>query len=227
MVDWWKKKSSTTAKLTVAKEGHHLMYMEGEKYPLVGYPRGHINYHMGPLSKMKHEIKNQIFNESWAILEEGGSHSEMITHAKKATKNILKMTDDIKLDIVPHERMVPAVKEIYRAMEGMPLRDTICHFFQEDDAYRFRFQWLMRYLRKKPFGEAMDYLENAEIVDDMKGFVRLWKRVISVMLEDPEFNQMFTTFLKRVNYRKIKLTKADKYYFRGKWFKVDYPFHQY
>ena len=40
-------------------------------------------------------------------------------------------------------------------------------------------------------------------------------------------SDMFSRFLKEVNWSKVRLSRADKYFFRAKYFKVDYPEYQY
>lgn len=167
MVKYWKTKDMARAKVTHSDDGSLQMKIEGEKYPFPGFPRGHIL--TGSLAKIKHTIKNMVFNKAFAELE--------------------KMESQISTDSVPPEKMSPAVRELHRVLnelenaEVVPdmkgrirlIRKVICHFLQEDDAYRFRFQWVMEHL-------------------DMK---------------------------------KVKLTKEDKYYFRGKYFKVDYDHFDY
>jgi hypothetical protein len=61
-VQYWKTKESIQAKVTHAKDGSQIMWLEGEKYPFPTYPRGYMLF--GSLSKLKHEIKNQVFNDN-------------------------------------------------------------------------------------------------------------------------------------------------------------------
>jgi len=237
MCDWWVYKSHTKAKLTEAKDGSYIMWMEGAKYPFPGYPRGHLLFKIGEeygsLSRMKHEIKVQIFNDAWAKLEDGVSDKEVVKDIKKALKDIVTIGHEFRHDFLPIEYCAPSVREFHRAWTKVGgddgLRDILCFIFQEDDAYRWRFQWLVKYLKHKDpissFEKGMDLLEHAEVTDDQKGFVRLWKRIILVLLrDDPTF---FQNFLKELNIRKSKLSKADKYFFRAKYFKVDYPNYEY
>ena len=70
---------------------------------------------------------------------------------------------------------------------------------------------------------ALDELENAEVIPDMKGRIRLIKKVITFFLqEDDAYRMRWQWIMERINMKKVKLTKADKYYFRGKYFKVDH-----
>lgn len=227
-------KEACRAKVTEAPDGSYIMWMEGEKYPFPGYPRGHLLY--GSLSLLKHQIKNQIFNDAWKLYEDKVSPLDIIKHIKTvAYPNILQLGHDVRHDMMPYERMVPAVKEIHRAMtaSGVPngLRDIICFIFNEDDAYRFRFQWLVTHLGKRRvienFAEGMELMAHAEVVDDMKDRVRLVKRVLLLLTMDYQFSKIFAAFIKELDFKKVKLTKADKYFFRAKYFKVDYPWYEY
>ena len=64
-------------------------------------------------------------------------------------------------------------------------------------------------------------LEHGEVIGDMKERQRLLKRILELMLEDEETQKKFIALFREINWNKVKLTKADKYHFRGKYFKVD------
>lgn len=232
MVSYWKTADAVEAKLFKDKDGVMRMQMKGEKYVFPGYPRGVLLF--GKLSKLKHEIKNQIFNETWAMLEEKRSDDEINAHLGKAWANIFAISATMTYDFVPYEKLVPPVKELHRAMTvtgcDTRIRDVLCFIFQEDDAYRMRFQWLTKFFPgwSKPTGlnfyESLCQLENAEVVGDMKERVRLVRRVFTFIVKDSE---TYKTFLKEVDWKKVALSEADKYFFRAKYFKVDYPQYQY
>ena len=40
-------------------------------------------------------------------------------------------------------------------------------------------------------------------------------------LEDEKIKELFLKLCKEMNWNKLKLSKADKFHFRGKWFRVD------
>lgn len=232
MVSWWKTKEAVQARVTEAKDGSYIMWMEGEKYPFPGYPRGHLLF--GSLSPLKHNIKVQIFNDSWWKLEAGTPSDEVCEAIKgPVLDNILELGEKSKYDMLGIEKNVPSVREIYRAWTVasrgdkrlLKLRDIICFIFNEDDAYRMRFQWVAPYFKKIGFEKGMDMLENAEVVGDMKERVRLIKRITALLIKhNPTF---WNIFLKEMDIKKVRLTKADKYYFRAKYFKVDYPMYEY
>ncbi len=233
MVRYWKTRESVQAKIT-KKDGVNIMKMEGEKYYFPGFPRGHILY--GPLSKLKHEVKNQIFNDAWSLLEAGKSNKEVVDMiCQKALPNIFPILEAQKYDIAPRRAMVPPVREIHRAWEkvsprSVELREMVCYILQEDDAYRFRLQWIVTYMPTwafrfinpiKAFDKALIWLERGEAIDDMKERIRLFRRVMGVILSDPIFAAKLKQLFREINWRKVKLSKADKYFFRGKYFKVD------
>lgn len=224
MVSWWKYKEAVQAKVTVDENGSYIMWMEGEKYPFPGYPRGHLLY--GTLSKLKHEIKNQIFNESWEKLE----RKEPLD-ITEACKNVYELATASKYDMMPYEKMAPAVKEVYRNLSHPVWRDVITYIFQEDDAYRWRFQWMIPYISKKDpigsFDKAMEMLEHADVTEDMKGRVRLVRKVLLELWKDPELAKYWIEFVQNADLDALKLSKADKYFFRAKYFKVDYPHFEY
>ena len=245
MVKYWKFKESIPAKVTENENGSLVMIMEGEDEVFPGFPRGHLLF--GSLSKIKHEIKNQVFNESWRFLEEGATNEEVNRYIKKTVDKVSEIVDIGRYDMTPPQKMVPAVREIWRAFTVLEekynsnrikiLKEALTYILQEDDAYRFRLQWIIQIFNPsawwfkilfrnpvKDFEIALNELEHAEIIGDMKDKIKLLRRILLVFLKDERINQLFREFCKEVNWNKVKLTKADKYFFRGKYFKVDYPY---
>jgi len=220
MVSWWKTKEAVRAKVTEAKDGSYIMMMEGEKYPFPGYPRGRLLY--GTLSKLKHEIKNQIFNDSW------GKENPDI---EQALKNIYALAEKSKNDVMPYHKMAPAVRAVYDATPHPVWKMILGYIFQEDDAYRWRFQWMSKYLDKKDpigsFDRAMRMMEHAEVVGDMKERINLIRVVMLELWKNPEYKRSWEEFMQNIDLKKVKLTKADKYFFRAKYFKVDFPNYEY
>lgn len=243
MVQYWKDKECVMAKLTKAKDGSLIMCLEGEKYPFPTYPRGHLLF--GPLSKLKHEIKVQIFNDNWWKLEAGTSKEEVIKDIKsKLFNEILEIAELSKYDMLPPDKMTPSVREIYRAWtkiapwQTYPLRDYLCFILQEDDGYRMRVQWLVKYFNPnswymrwfdpvKLFEKGLKMMEHAEVIGDMKERIRLLRRILLVCLEDKYIRELFIKLCREVDWSKVKLTKADAYHFRGKYFKVDFDLLEY
>lgn len=238
MVKYWKNKDAVEAKVYQAKDGSTVMQMEGEDYPFPTFPRGHILF--GPLSKLKHEIKNQVFNESWRKLEEGMDRKQVIKEAKEVLFNeIPKYFEPMKYDMLPPSKMCQSVREIYRAWtkvspETSVLRDILCMIIQEDDAYRWRVSWLAQWFcwffkwrPVKSIEYALSMLEHGEVVGDMKAKQRLLKRIIMLALEDPKIREKFVSLFREINWKKVRLTEADKYFLRGKYFKCDLDILEY
>lgn len=235
MVDYWKRNKSVEAKIVKSKEGAIIMHMDGEDQPFPGYPRGYLLF--GKLSKLKHEIKNQIFNFAWYELEKSVGEKDLLAKLKGPIFNaIFDLSEETKYDHVPYEAMVPAVKEIYRAWtkvgpgpRSLKMRDIVCFILQEDDSYRFRAQWIVEYFpwwlkRSDPvkmLDVALAWLENGEVIDDMKERQRLLRRVLMLFLRDPRIRKLYIDFVREVDWSKVRLSEADKYHFRGKYFKVD------
>lgn len=161
-VSYYKKAESARARLVKADHGGLQMEIQGEKYKFEGFPRGHVL--VGPLAKMKHKIKNMVFNEVFKQIEEMAKNTEH--------------------DMLPEERLCPAVREIHR---------------------------------------VFDKLEHMEVVDDMKGRMRLIKKVLTFFLqEDDAYRFRAQYFLSEIDQKKVKLSDSDKYFARGKYWKVDY-----
>lgn len=245
-VKYWKYQNSVEAKVTYNEDGALIMKMTGEDYPFPGFPRGYLLF--DKLSKLKHEIKNRIFNWAWQMLDEGTLAKDVAAEIKgPILDTIFELAEDTKYDQVPYKRMFLPVKEIYRAWtevapgeRSLRLRDVLTFILQEDDGYRFRFQWLVNYfnpnrwwvrvLGKDPieqFLRALTILEFAEVIGDMKDKQKLLRRVLAAILEDDGIKSTFMKFCKEVDWNKIKLSEADKYHFRGKYFKVDYGLFEY
>ena len=161
-VSYYKTAESARARLTNAKDGSLQMEIKGEKYPFAGFPRGHVL--VGPLAKLKKKIKDQVFNQVFAEID--------------------RMSAEMGPDMLPPEKMCPAIRELHRVLQE---------------------------------------LEDAEVVEDMKGRIRLIKKVVTFFLqEDDAYRFRFQWVMERLDKNKVKLSKADKYYFRGKYFKVDH-----
>lgn len=248
MVQYWKTKTAIPAKLTQAEDGSIIMQMEGEKYAFPTFPRGHLlvpgpNEKYPPLSRLKHEIKNQIFNETWAKLEEGvftpyGKNQAIRNIKDKLLGSIAELAETMRYEMLPPNSMTPSVREIHRAWTKVaptktyPIRDYLCFILQEDDGYRNRLQWIIKYFNPniwymrffnpiKLFGKSLEMLEHAEVVGDMKERIRLLRRVLLFALEDETIKNLFLKFVREVDWRKVALSRADAYHFRGKYFKVD------
>jgi len=127
----------------------------------------------------------------------------------------------------------------------MTIEEGLTFFLQEDDAYRFRLQWIARYinpkhplrkifyfLKRKPYSFKEEIkiifglLGNSEITPDMKGRSKLIEKVLIFFL-DSGFGDRIEEIVKELNWNKVKLSKADTYYFRGKYFKVDFDHFDY
>lgn len=234
MVKYWKHTVSVQAKVTTAPDGSMRMNMQGEDEPFPGFPRHFALY--GNLSKLKHEIKNQIFNDAWAMLH-AGKKAEAIQMIKgKVVSGLKEHLEPMRYDMLPPEKMVPAVREIWRVLTIMEKKEPRLRWFkealtvviQEDDAYRFRVQWLISIFRPRWWNDpvkllsiALEELKHAEIVGDMKEKQVLLKTILMLILEDEYIKKLFLEFCSLIDWNKLKLSSADKYHFRGKWFKVD------
>lgn len=242
MVRYWKFKDSVQAKVTKGKDGSIYMVMDGEKYPFPTFPRGHLLF--GKLSKLKHELKNRVFNEGWAMLENGETNETVVTHIKEELfGEIADLAESMKYEMLPMESMCPAVKELYRAWTVIEkdfdgekrenlrkLKEYVCFILQEDDGYRNRLQWLVKFFRPNHFNDpiklldkALKIIEHAEVIGDMKEKARLLRRITLTALQDTTIRTLFEKLCMEVKWGKVALTKADKFHFRGKYFKVDFP----
>lgn len=251
MVKYWKHSEAARAKVTEAPDGHYQMFIEGEKYPFPGFPRGALL--VGGVGKTieggtpgrslfaqtKHIIKNYIFNASWGKLEASEGIIEYIKGA--GMTKIIELAEANKYSMLPTERCVPAVRELYRAFtvvaDGdkriLALRDVLTFILQEDDSYRFRVQWLAKFIpwfRKMNltvFTKALGLLEHAEVVGDMREKIVLLRRVLLEVLKDKTIRGLFDEFCNEVDWKKVKLSKADLYYFSAKYFRPYYPEYPY
>jgi len=239
MIKYWKYQDKQEAKVTHNKDGALIMKITGEDEDFPGFPRGYLLF--GKLSKLKHEIKNQIFNESWKKLEEGIPEEKNIKEIRESLQRIFTLSEDTKYDQVPYERMFKSVKEIYRAWtkavpseNSLKLRDILTFILQEDDGYRFRLQFLAEYIKPwrwidpvKQFDRALAMVERGEVIGDMKEKQKLLHRVLLMVLRNKGIREKFDAFVKEVDWSKVKLSTADKYHFRGKYFKVDLELFDY
>src|SRR3990167_5772625 len=96
-VKYYKTQDAARAKVVHADDGSLQMQIEGEDMIFPGFPRGHVL--TGPLAKVKHSLKNMVFNQVFEELE----------------KNV----KDYGADMMPPEKMVPAVREFHRVLEEL------------------------------------------------------------------------------------------------------------
>ena len=259
MVQYWKFGDQARAKLTTSKDGSYIMRIEGERYPLYGFPRGPVLF--GALARLKHLAKNLVFNESWKLLEEGKTNEEVMAYLKNvALPVVLAEIEKSHYYFFPPEKMCPAVKEMWRALTAVEerlsdplaqkqfntLKLGITFFLNEDDAYRFRLQILSPYINPRNFWRKLyyfikrkkyslkdelklvfDFADGIEITPDMKGRMILIKRVFMAILEDEFFGAYINGLLQELNFKKLKMSKADSYYARGKYLKVDWANYDY
>lgn len=240
MVDYWRRQVSVSAKQTRNKDGAMVLAFEGEKEIFPGFPRGHILF--TNLSKLKHEIKNQIFNESWVKLEQGIPSNEIVSDIKeKLTNSLGQYLEACRYDLMPLSRMNAPIKEIWRVlteMEGKEpklklFKEILTFILQEDDGYRFRVQWITRIWPMRWINPiislkwALEELEHGEVIGDMKDRQRLLKRILLLVLEDPKILELYKEFCRKIDWSKLKMTPADKYHFRAKYFKVDFDRYEY
>lgn len=252
MVQYWMFKEAVEAKVTT-KDGAQIMVLEGEKYPISHFPRAHVLF--GKLSKLKHEIKNQIFNASWQKIESGIPAEQVAADIKELLRQGIKVKDTSPLlgreytdgedllklfcyDTVPWQKMSAPVREIWRAWTKIgvapKVKELVCVILQEDDSYKYRVQWLaewfpfwMKLNPAKYFETALNMLEHAEVVGDMKERIRLLRRILLVLLKDKEIRTLFNKLFREIDWKKVKLTKGDKYHLRAKHFKCDYGIFSY
>jgi hypothetical protein len=242
MTKYYKTNLTVDACLTENEDGAIIMKMAGEDYPFPGFPRSYLlmgtwqDRPFGPLSVLKHEIKWQIFNNNWARLEEGKP-----IELREAIQNIYKIAETMKYDMLPPEKMLKGVREIHRAMtkvqehtdiDILPLRDILCFILQEDDAYRFRVQWMIQIFSifrnpVKNLDIALQEMEQAEVVGDMKERIRLLRRIMLEVLKIPKLKRLFELFFKEMKWKLLVIGEMEKYHFRPKWFRVDWDKFEY
>lgn len=161
MVQYWKDGDKARARVVENETGEYGMDIEGEKYRYPGFPRGHVL--TGSFARMKKGLKEFLLNKAFAEME--------------------RMYADSKEDMLPPEKMVPAVRHIW---------------------------------------ETFEKLENCEVNDDMRGRIGLIKKVFcQILQEDDAYRFRGQLFLYLIDQKKVKLSKADLYYARGKYWKPD------
>lgn len=161
MVQYWKRGNGALARVKKSDKGHYEMQVQGESESMPGFPRGPVLF--SSIGKLKHEIKTKIFN----------------AHAAE----FKRLFEEMKVDMVEYDKMVPAVKHIW---------------------------------------DTFEKLEHMELTEDMKGRIKLMKEVICFFLDsDDAYRFRAQAFLYLLNQKKVKLSKQDMYYARGKYWKPD------
>lgn len=244
--------------VTKSKEGSTIMKIKGEDEDFPGFPRSHVLYggqdhgEFTNLSKLKHLVKNDIFNYIWYGFEQGKDAKEMIGEIKAvALPKAYAIFDTMRYDMIPAEKMFPGVRELWNAFDRVQarnparasitaLKEVLCFLLQEDDGYRLRVQWMVEIFNPSSwwfkllfhnlindFMIALEEMEHAEVVGDMKERIALLRKGLQTLLSDEIIKTLFLQFCKEMNWNKLKLSKADKYHFRPKYFKVDWLLFEY
>lgn len=70
--------------------------------------------------------------------------------------------------------------------------------------------------------ETFEKLEECEVVPDMKDRIKLIKKVMCAFLsEDDAYRLRAQMFLDMIDQKKVRLSKEDRYYGRGKYLRID------
>jgi hypothetical protein len=161
MVQYWKRGNGALARVKKSEQGHYEMQVQGEDQSMSGFPRGPVLF--SSIGKLKHMIKTRVFNA--------------------VAGDLKALTDELKIDMIEPDKMVPAVKHIW---------------------------------------DTFELMENMEVTEDMKGRIKLMKEVICFFLDSDDAYRFRTQhFLYLLNQKKVKLSKKDIYYARGKYWKPD------
>lgn len=161
MVAYWKRSDGALARVKKNDKGYYEMQVRGEKESMPGFPRGPVLF--SSVGKLKHIAKTEIFNAFAA--------------------EFAKIKDELKIDMVEPDRMVPAVKHLY---------------------------------------DTFNLIIECEVTDDMKGRIKMLRDVLCFFLDsDDAYRFRAQHFLWLMNQRKVKPSKQDMYYFRGKYYKPD------
>ena len=129
------------ARVKKNSQGGYEMQVKGEDESINGFPRGPILF--ASLAKLKHEVKTRVFNAVAADLK--------------------KLGEELKVDMIEPDKMVPAVKHIWDTFERLEhmevtedmkgrirlMKECICFFLDLDDGYRFRAQMFLQLLNQK------------------------------------------------------------------------------
>ena len=110
--------------------GERILVIKDEKYPLRGFPRGHVLH--GPLAPLKGYFKNLIIEQivKCVPFKIPSEHLTLPVRELERVFNLMITAED-----------EPEMKKLIGQ-----LRDGICMILEEDDAYRFRIQWFLEHL---------------------------------------------------------------------------------
>lgn len=160
-VSYWKRGDRAKARVVELEDGSYAMEIEGERRTYPGFPRGHVL--TGSFARLKKGMKDTVLNAAFAQIE--------------------RMAADSRVDQLPPERMVPAVRHIW---------------------------------------ETFEKLEECEVVPDMRARIRLVKIVMcQVLQEDDAYRFRAQMFLDLIDQKRIRLSKDDLFYARGKYWRPD------
>ena len=158
------------------------------------------------------DMKSEVWNLGLAHIYYLHKGKDTIS-AEDIMAGVSPSIEEARYDMLPIDQCCSFVKEIWYAIKELEkietdksMRDFLkifrigfCNFMQEDDAWRFRWQWVFERLNKKIYK----------------------KYNIAHLSDSKDYQTRFQFVLSHMDYNKSKLSKADMYFARGKWFKPD------
>lgn len=133
MVQYGDKYGQQFAQPRRAKDGSIELHIKGEKYPLRSFPRAHVLH--GCLGPLKRYFKNYIV-EALAKCLPFKIPDEYLSEPVREMARVF--------DLLIEAEDEPAQKKMIRQW-----KDVMVMFLQEDDAWRFRYQWFFEHLNMK------------------------------------------------------------------------------
>jgi len=109
------------------------LHIRNERYPMRAFPRHHVLH--GPLAPLKRYIKNLIIEQLVQCLPYKIPDENMAIPVREVARvfDLLSVAED-----------EPEMKRLV-----LQFKDAICMVLQEDDAWRYRFQWFLGQLDMK------------------------------------------------------------------------------
>ncbi len=210
-------------------EGGTFTYFEGMKYPVKGFAEGESVERLDEAKKMLMRILKGFngmskFKFLFLII-----FKKQIEEISKSL--VVSFWEYIKKYRNKEERYCVTAKELYDVFKDIDIdifyrdkiRDNICMLFEYDDAYRYRFQYIIEKLNKEEFKKnpikelkrLFTILEETETEDSMKAKWRMVRKFI-FLLRYTKYFKTIKEILLKIDNIKIKLDEADLYHARVK-----------
>lgn len=223
-------------KVELPDNGGVLTYMEGYEHPYKGFPFHEFVDKIDTLKKLSRGILSSFFH---SLKKRNKFQVALLALSPWFINDLLVATIYAFHRVIirfkiKEFRYSTAVREVYRAIAGSELkesiRDILCMTLENDNAYRFRFQDIVPEVDKealkrnvsKELVRLLNLMQSREKKQDVKDTWTLLKTFLPMyLLVNPKVQKEIINIVCEMDMEKIALSVEDEFYCKPR---TDYTF---